>query len=336
MGAPTMPQTVELPDDLADVLTDEASRLGLSLPDYAVCLLTSARPLAASVRSGADLVAFWRAEGVVSSRPDIPDSQSEARRLRECSRFTTAPRRVRRPKPIELLPVFVTLFPPAHGALLDCARRTTDEDVLWDIAMADYGQGADEMFALLRAIRITGDLSLPGPFLLGEVLELTRWYDPKSPNSLTPDCVDLRAHQARFFSCAALLTRGEHIAFNQTVEVCLKSAIELGDEMCESLGKFLTFQLSEVPQQQEPLMLALALLTLTAHYTPQRVSESDLLMVTNWVLAEEARDPGQISWYPWEIPRHWMRDDLEDVALRIATPELRTNLQLCGMLCDNV
>jgi hypothetical protein len=78
-----MPQTVELPDDLADALTDEASRLGLSLPDYAVRLLTSARPSAAAVRSGADLVAFWRTEGLVGSRPDIVDSQSEARRLRD-------------------------------------------------------------------------------------------------------------------------------------------------------------------------------------------------------------------------------------------------------------
>ena len=78
-----MPQTVELPDDLAGALTDEASRLGLSLPDYAVRLLTSARPSAVPVRSGADLVAFWRAEGLVGSRPDIADSQSEARRLRD-------------------------------------------------------------------------------------------------------------------------------------------------------------------------------------------------------------------------------------------------------------
>jgi len=78
-----VPQTVELPDDLAEALTQEASRLGLSLPDYAVRLLTSARPSAASVRSGADLVAFWRAEGLVGSRPDIADSQTEARRLRE-------------------------------------------------------------------------------------------------------------------------------------------------------------------------------------------------------------------------------------------------------------
>jgi hypothetical protein len=78
-----MPKTVELPDDLADALADEAARVGLSLSDYAVCLLTSARASAASVRSGAGLVAFWRAEGLVGSRPDIADSQTEARRLRD-------------------------------------------------------------------------------------------------------------------------------------------------------------------------------------------------------------------------------------------------------------
>lgn len=78
-----MPQTVELPDDLADALTDEASRLGLSLPDYAIRLLTSARPAASPIHTGADLVAFWRAEGLAGSRTDVADSQAQARRLRE-------------------------------------------------------------------------------------------------------------------------------------------------------------------------------------------------------------------------------------------------------------
>ena len=77
-----MPQTVELPDDLADALADEAARLGLSLPDYAVRLLTAARPPVAPIHTGADLVAFWRAEGLAGSRSDIADSRAEARRLR--------------------------------------------------------------------------------------------------------------------------------------------------------------------------------------------------------------------------------------------------------------
>jgi len=78
-----MPQTVELPDDLADALIREAARLGLSLPEYAVRLLTAAHPDVAAMHSGADLVAFWRVEGLVGSRADIADSQADARRLRE-------------------------------------------------------------------------------------------------------------------------------------------------------------------------------------------------------------------------------------------------------------
>jgi hypothetical protein len=78
-----MSQTVELPDDLAEALKDEASRLGLSLPAYAVRLLTSARPVAAAIHDGAGLIAFWEAEGVVGSRKELADSQSEARHLRD-------------------------------------------------------------------------------------------------------------------------------------------------------------------------------------------------------------------------------------------------------------
>ena len=76
-------QTVELPDDLANALIGEASRLRLSLPDYAARLLTSSQPFAASIHDGAELVAFWQAEGVIGSRNELADSQSEARQLRD-------------------------------------------------------------------------------------------------------------------------------------------------------------------------------------------------------------------------------------------------------------
>ena len=63
-----MPQAVELPDDLADVFDSRSVRLGLSLRDYAVRLLSSTRESAISVGSGADLVSFWRNEGLIGSR----------------------------------------------------------------------------------------------------------------------------------------------------------------------------------------------------------------------------------------------------------------------------
>ena len=77
-----MPTTLELPDDLAADLAAEASRVGMTLADYARTLLAASRRSAA-VRSGADLVAFWTAEGVVGGRPDLGDSSAEARDLRE-------------------------------------------------------------------------------------------------------------------------------------------------------------------------------------------------------------------------------------------------------------
>jgi hypothetical protein len=62
-------QTVELPDDLANALIDEASRLGLSLPDYAARLLTSSRPFAASIHDGAEFVPIWRVRGSSNAQP---------------------------------------------------------------------------------------------------------------------------------------------------------------------------------------------------------------------------------------------------------------------------
>jgi hypothetical protein len=78
-----MSRTIDLPDDLADALAGEASRLGLSLPEYAAGLLAAARPLPTSIQNGSDLVAFWRAEGLVGSRPDLADDPDYARQLRE-------------------------------------------------------------------------------------------------------------------------------------------------------------------------------------------------------------------------------------------------------------
>ncbi len=44
--------------------------------------------------------------------------------------------------PTEIL----TAFPPSADLLLDCARREIDDAMLMEIARADYGHWADEMF----------------------------------------------------------------------------------------------------------------------------------------------------------------------------------------------
>lgn len=78
-----MPYNLSLPDDLAGTLGNEASRLGMSLPDYALRVLSSVSQPTASIKTGAELVAYWKSAGVIGSRPDITDSQTYARELRE-------------------------------------------------------------------------------------------------------------------------------------------------------------------------------------------------------------------------------------------------------------
>jgi hypothetical protein len=78
-----MSLTLDLPDDLAEALADEAARLGMSVPDYVVRLLATARSSGVKLQDGGDLVSYWRAEGLIGTRTDIADSQIEARRLRE-------------------------------------------------------------------------------------------------------------------------------------------------------------------------------------------------------------------------------------------------------------
>ena len=57
-------------------------RLGLPIELYALRLLGDLPRTDQGPASGAELVAFWRREGVIGSRPDIEDSQAYARRIR--------------------------------------------------------------------------------------------------------------------------------------------------------------------------------------------------------------------------------------------------------------
>ena len=71
---------LELPHDLEQRLSSEAARAGLPLEKYALQLLSGASDVRPT--NDAELVAYWRWEGVIGSRSDIQDSQFHARELR--------------------------------------------------------------------------------------------------------------------------------------------------------------------------------------------------------------------------------------------------------------
>jgi hypothetical protein len=73
---------IDLPDELENELAAEANRMGLSLSDYIVHLLSTRSLVGPPPATGAELVAYWRREGVIGTRKDIKDSESHARNIR--------------------------------------------------------------------------------------------------------------------------------------------------------------------------------------------------------------------------------------------------------------
>lgn len=73
---------IELPSDLENELSAEASQLKLPLPEYILRVLSFRPFLPNPPQTGLYLLAYWESVGVINSRPDIADSQQHARQLR--------------------------------------------------------------------------------------------------------------------------------------------------------------------------------------------------------------------------------------------------------------
>jgi hypothetical protein len=83
--------TLELPQQLERELSGEAAKLGLSLSEYALHLLSGRTFARVTPKTGSELVAYWQAAGLVGTRTDITDSPKHARTIR-----AEAERRTRR------------------------------------------------------------------------------------------------------------------------------------------------------------------------------------------------------------------------------------------------
>jgi hypothetical protein len=74
--------TLDLPEEVMQELSAEANQLGVPLAEYIQRVLVTGRAVEQMPQTGAELVAYWRREGLIGTRPDISDSQQHARKLR--------------------------------------------------------------------------------------------------------------------------------------------------------------------------------------------------------------------------------------------------------------
>ena len=76
---------LEIPEELEVSLTAKAEDLGLPLPELALNLLGArGGPMSAEeVKTGADLVRYWREHGVIGTLPPDTDPVALSRSIRE-------------------------------------------------------------------------------------------------------------------------------------------------------------------------------------------------------------------------------------------------------------
>ena len=236
-------------------------------------------------------------------------------------------------------------FPPSRDRLLDLVRRSIDDDMLRDIARADYGFDAEASFADLKTIRDHGLIPAGIEGRLVEVLALTRWCDPEKgePQPFAPGSFNLRGHRTRLFACILLLITARDPSDDSTLAQSLAGTLVLGEEMSRALGCFITWRVQHPEPDSDGSHWSLGLLVLALRLKPGERTEALLEVAAAWVLAEETRT-NPVPFDPadprprWFSVQHglWRRlnEELRDSTTKIQSDGLRTNLQLCALLID--
>ncbi len=105
---------------------------------------------------------------------------------------------------------------PSQYEFLAMISDLLDEDMLQQIAEADYGYEAEYCFSELKKIKEAKTIPSKIEFSLREVLELTRWTEPKTT----------KEHIMRAFSCSCLLILYPILAYPDDENATLATFVE--------------------------------------------------------------------------------------------------------------
>lgn len=244
-------------------------------------------------------------------------------------------------------------FPPSVTALLDCARAPIDDEMLMQVARADYGNMAEELFAALKPIRDSAEIPKPLAFWLREVLSLTRWSDPDSPQPppFEPGPTGLKGHQIRLFVCAVLLkassqNKDPDDSDDSSLAQGLRSARRLGEEVNFAFAQFLTWRLesgSALSDYERPPWLA-ALLVEVVRSGRKRFSEGQLGELADEILADVERARAEEPWatlhsrlrYFSVESGFWtpLLEEVRSAAAAFTQEELRRRIDRCAAIMD--
>jgi hypothetical protein len=186
--------------------------------------------------------------------------------------------------------------PESEGLLREISKHISD-DMLREIAAADYGQDIEKHLVAVRQIRDTGTFPPIMYWYPMEVLELIRWSEPENPD-WKPGRTGEFGHWMRAFSCAAILraTRepwnfGDGLATEETTSHLILSLRALPVDFTQQAVQFLAWLLlNSEPEGKDNQVCAygIGLLWFALQLVPPAPDET-LVSLAQWVVrrAEE-------------------------------------------------
>jgi hypothetical protein len=231
-----------------------------------------------------------------------------------------------------MLRVFLsTLQPDQDSLLFELSKHITDE-MLVEIACADYGEGQELHLAPLRLLRDQRIFVEPMYWYPCEVLELVRNSEPDG----SLECNRIRDHWIRAFSSAALL-RAMYEPWNYTADSArprftliqlLDSLAALPIDLTEYAVRLVASMMihSDLDgMDEQPIYYGVALLWLILQGS-KAASDQDLINLADWIVRREEEIHNR---RPWAFDR-WLLGIAHDpppspwerLGARIATLDL--------------
>jgi len=200
---------------------------------------------------------------------------------------------------------------PNERALTPVFQANFDEGMLREIAEADYGESANECYALLQPILKTG-LVESYDSMLNEVLHLISFSEPET-SDFSPGGQGPRGHWMRLFACTALVQRAPRYPEQtydegDTLAWLVSSAIVLGEPVARAAASMLAWRFLTYPGAGEsPPFFAFAILLLAVRLERREDCGLWLKQLVAWVQEEESRARKETSGHEWLLGLSYTR-----------------------------
>ena len=202
-----------------------------------------------------------------------------------------------------MIQAFLASLEPDGEQLLAEISKHISDDMLEEIALADYGQDRGQHLAALVRLRNTGTFVEPMHWHPCEVLELIRNSEPDDP-SWGPAGARVRGHWMRAFASAALLQaygppweyKGDAAQQSETLIQLIQSIRALSVDFTSSAVRMVAWLMLHHGlggEDEQAVYFGVGLLWLALHLSPPQ-TDHELVGLCEWIVRRESELATQV------------------------------------------